>query len=51
MLCFMIEICHIVENKNYVKKEKKKSTTQQDLNTGYKNFKSTMLLLLHNVLI
>lgn len=24
MLCFMIEICHIVENKNYVKKEKKK---------------------------
>lgn len=51
MLCFMIKICHIVENKNYVKKEKKKSTTQQDLNTGYKNFKSTMLLLLHNVLI
>lgn len=51
MLCFMMKICHIVENKNYVKKEKKKSTTQQDLNTGYKNFKSTMLLLLHNVLI
>lgn len=50
MLCFMIKICHIVENKNYVKKEKK-STTQQDLNTGYKNFKSTMLFLLHNVLI
>lgn len=24
MLCFMIKICHIVENKNYVKKEKKK---------------------------
>lgn len=22
MLCFMIKICHIVENKNYVKKEK-----------------------------
>lgn len=51
MLCFMMKICHIVENKNYVKKEKKKSTTQQDFNTGYKNFKSTMLLLLHNVLI
>lgn len=33
MLCFMIKICHIVENKNYVKKEKKKSTTQQDLAT------------------
>lgn len=51
MLCFMMKICHIVENKNYVKNKKKKSTTQQDLNTGYKNFKSTMLLLLHNVLI
>lgn len=24
MLCFMIKICPIVENKNYVKKEKKK---------------------------
>lgn len=23
MLCFMIKICHIVENKNYVKKGKK----------------------------
>lgn len=23
MLCFMIKICHIVENKSYVKKEKK----------------------------
>lgn len=23
MLCFMMKICHIVENKNYVKKEKK----------------------------
>lgn len=24
MLCFMMKICHIVENKNYVKNEKKK---------------------------
>lgn len=27
MLCFMIKICHIVENKNYVKKEKKINNT------------------------
>lgn len=24
MLCFMMKICHIVENKNYVKNEEKK---------------------------
>lgn len=27
MLCFMIKICHIAENKNYVKKEKKINNT------------------------
>lgn len=28
MLCFMMKICHIVENKNYVKKEKKINTAR-----------------------